>query len=223
MGVCRLIPEYYPVFDSTEARQPDFHVLRLYLQALLRRAETAAARGDVRDAERCYRAALVCGWHLTRDKSSSIVFVTGLIFSVRGAQGYVNFLLRSGNSAKVARMKEYSEKVAVLMRAFIWKSNVALSEMGDFACLPSVIRVARGDAEVFWRKEAVVRLATLRYGVPDAKGEVVRRNPVYERAADETLAEVVSRDPDESVRRLAVWAVLNVSPKDYVGMRHDFF
>lgn len=221
-GMCRFIPDYYPEFVSTDAKQPDFQIMRSYLQGLLRRAERSARRGDNRDAERCYRAALVCGWHLTRDKSSSIIYVTGLIFKVRGAQAYANHLIRIGDKAKADAVKGYADMLAVIMRAFMWKANVALSEFGDFACLPAIVRIARDDAEVFWRKEAVVRLATMRYGIPDDKGESVKRNPAYERVADETLEEVAGGDADRGVRRLAVWSALQITPDNYPGMRHEF-
>lgn len=222
MGMCRLSPDYYPVFDNAESKQPDFQVMRLYLQALLRRAEKLTARGDLGGAERCYRAALVCGWHLTSDKSSSLVYVTGLIFKVRGSQGYANFLIRAGDPIKAERVRLYADHVGQVMRAFVWKANVALSEFDGFACLPAVIRIAAGDAEVFWRKEAVVRLATLRYGVPDAGGVVVARNPHFEQAADEALARVASGDADASVRRMAVWAAQAVTPANYAALEHRF-
>lgn len=221
-GECRFIPDYYPEFVSTEVKQPDFQIMRLYLQGLLRRAERSAQKGDNRDAERCYRAALLCGWHLTQDKSSSIIYVTGLIFKVRGSQAYANHLIRIGDSARADAVKRYAEVLAIVMRAFMWKANVALSEFDGFACLPAVIRIAREDAEVFWRKEAVVRLATLRYGVPDEKGVLVKRNPAYELAADEALAEAASSDADGGVRRMAIWAALHINPDNYAGMRHEF-
>jgi hypothetical protein len=222
MGHCRFIPEYYPVFDSTEAKQPDFKVLREYLQGLLRRGERSLAAGDNREAERCYRAALLCGRHLTNDRSSSIIFVTGLIFKMRGAQGYARYLLRAGQGDKAALVKAYADRLTEIMRAFTWKSNVALGEFSGFACLSAVVRIATGDAEAFWRKEAVVRLATLRYGVPDAAGRVVERDPGFERVADGALSGVASGDADASVRRLAIWAALHVTPKDYTRMEHRF-
>jgi hypothetical protein len=222
MKECRLIPDEYPEFDSAESKQPDFRVLREYLQGLLRRAEKAAMAGDRLQAERCYGAALLCGRHLTNDKSSSIVFVTGLIFKMRGAQGYAGYLLRAGEGEKAARAKAYADRVAEAMRAFTWKANVALSEFGGFACLLATVRIAREDAEAFWRKEAVVRLATLRYGVPDEQGRVVERNVEYERIADGALSAVAEGDADRSVRRLAVWAALHVTPKGYAEMEHRF-
>lgn len=218
-GGCSLSPEYYPEAAGPGGGQPDFQILREYLQALLRRAERSAARGDGRDAERCFRAALVCGKHLTDDKSSSLVFVTGLIFKVRGAQALQNYLVRAGDAARAALLRGYSERLAVLMRAFMWKANVALSEFAAFACLPAVVRIAREDVESFWRKEAVFRLAALRYGVVDAAAASVARDPALERLADETLEWVAANDADASVRRMAVWAALNVSPQGYAGMR----
>ena len=219
---CAFSPEYYPEVTGADVRQPDFQVMRVYLQALLRRGEKSAARGDGRDAEKCFRAALVCGMHLTTDKPSSVVFVTGLIFKVRGAQAFANYLVRAGDAARAALVKDYSEVLAVMMRAFIWKANTALSELGEFACLPAVTMVAKGDKEAFWRKEAVIRLATLRYGIPDEKGTLVRRNPAFETFADETLAWVAANDPDWTVRKMAIWAALNVTPQNYATMRHEF-
>lgn len=222
MGTCRFVPDYYPEFDAMRAKQPDFDALRDYLQGLLRRAERAMQAGRAAEAERCYRAALVCGWHLTNDKTNSLVYVTGLVYKVRGAQGYAGFLLRSGNREKAEAARNYARMVAELMRAFNWKANVALSEFAGFACLPAAIRISTGDSEVFWRKEAIMRLGTLRYGIPDEKAGTVERNPVFELAADEALAAVAREDADVSVRRLAVWLALNVTPRDYAGMEHRF-
>lgn len=221
-GECAFSPEFYPEVTAADVRQPDFQVLREYLAALLRRGDRAAAAGDGAEAERCFRAALVCGRHLTAAKPSSVVFVTGLIFKVRGAQAFAGYLVRVGDAARAALVREYSARLAVLMRAFLWKANTALSEFDGFACLPAVVRVAREDAEAFWRKEAVLRLATLRYGVPDGAGESVARAPEFERLADETLEWVSANDADWTVRRMAVWAGMNVAPENYAGMRHGF-
>lgn len=98
-------------------------------------------------------------------------------------------------------MRNYATYLGHVMRAFVWKANVALGEFDGFACLPAVIRVALEDVEPFWRKEAVIRLATLRYGVPDATGRVESRHPGFEQAADAALARVASSDPDLTVRR----------------------
>jgi hypothetical protein len=219
---CRFSPDYYPEVTGADVPQPDFRIMREYLQALLRRGERSAARGDGPDAERCFRAALLCGRHLTSARPSSVVYVTGLIFKVRGAQAYQNYLLRAGDAARSAKTGEYAETLSVLMRAFLWKANTALSEFEGFACLPGVVRVAREDAEAFWRKEAVIRLATLRYGIPDEAGGSVRRNPEFEAVADETLAWVAANDADASVRQMAVWAALNVTPRNYEALRHEF-
>lgn len=222
MGTCSFAPEYYPEFDRADAPQPDLTALRDYLQGLLRRAERETQAGRMDAAERCYRAALVCGRHLTADRSSSLVFVTGLIYKIRGAQGYAAFLLRSGNRLKADLAKQYARAAAEIMRAFTWKANVALSEFAGFACLPAAIRIATGDAEAFWRKEAVLRLGTLRYGIVGGKGGYVERNPLFELAADEALTAVARNDADPSVRRLALWVALNVTPKDYATLEHRF-
>ncbi len=222
IGRCALTPEYYPEFTSVNAKQPDFSIFRQYLQALLRRAETASTRGDSAEAERCYRAALICGWHLTTDRSSSIVFVTGLIFKMRAAQGMTSLFLRTGDSRRLGLARAYSENLSGIMRAFVWKANIALGEMDGFACLPAVCRVALDDAEPFWRKEAVVRLATLRYGLPDTGAATVKRHPGWERVADEALSRVFNTDADPTVRQFALWAAQNVRPDNYAAMRHDF-
>lgn len=221
MGRCTFVPDYYPAYERTDAKQPDLDALNSYLQALLRRAEAEAQAGRYAEAERCYRAALVCGWHLTSDKSTGLIFVTGLIFKIRGAQGYAVFLLRSGNREKGEAALAYARLLAELMRAFTWKTNVALSEFDGFACLPSTVRIATTDSEAFWRAEAVLRLGTLRYGIPDDNGGM-GRNPAFELAADEALSTVANTDANPSVRRLALWVALNVSPKDYSALRHRF-
>lgn len=181
MGRCAFVPDYYPAFERTDAKQPDLDALNSYLQALLRRAEQEAQAGRFAEAERCYRAALVCGWHLTSDKSTGLVFVTGLIFKIRGAQGYAVYLQQTGDREKAEAAVAYARRVAELMRAFTWKTDVALSEFADFACLPSTVRIATADGEAFWRAEAVLRLGTLRYGIADDGGGM-DRNPEIGRA-----------------------------------------
>lgn len=221
-GRCRFMPDHYPEFVSTETAQPDFQVLRVYLQALLRRAEAAERRGDFTDAEECYRAAMICGWHLTSDKSSGLIYITGIIFKFRAAQAYAAYLLRRGRQADVEAAKSYVEHTSMLMRAFLWKANTALSEFDGFACLPTIIRIVREDKEVFWRKEAVVRLGTIRYGVPDVDRKTIRRNLAFEKQADAALSRAASEDPDPTVRRLAIWVAMNVKPPNYAEMRHIF-
>lgn len=221
-GYCRFMPDYYPVFVTTESPQPDFQVMRLYLQALLRRGEVAEERGDKALAERCFQAALVCGWHLTNDKSSGLIYITGIIFKYRAARAYANFLVRTGDPGRAELARHYAERVSVIMRAFLWKANTALSEFDGFACLPAVIRILSEDREVFWRKEAVVRLATLRYGIPDANGATIHRNPAAEKIADAALAKAASEDPDQTVRKLAIWVARNIRPQNYDELRHEF-
>lgn len=222
IGQCRFMPDYYPAFVTTESPQPDFQIMRVYLQALLRRGEVAEERGDTALAERCFQAAIICGWHLTNDKSSGLIYITGIIFKYRGAQAYANFLVRAGRSEQAEAVRQFATSVSVIMRAFLWKANTALSEFEQFACLPAVIRIAREDREVFWRKEAIVRLATLRYGIPDPDTKTIRRNPQLEKEADAALSRAASEDPDSTVRRLAIWVTLNIKPTNYADMRHEY-
>ena len=222
MGMCRFIPDYYPEFVAADTPQPDFLILRDYLKALLKRGELAERRGDAGEAGRCFRAAILCGRHLAGDKSSSLIYITGLIFKLRGAQAYAGFLYRNGRQELSGKVTEYIERISTLMRAYDWKANVALGEFEGFACLPATIMIAQEDHEVFWRKEAVVRLASLRYGIPDVGGGTIQRNPGFERAADDALSRAAAEDPDATVRKLAVWAVRNITPGNYQELKHIF-
>lgn len=222
MGKCQLSPDYYPELVSTAARQPDLVVLNSYLEALLQKADNNTKAGRYSEAERCYRAALVCGWHLLQDKSSCLVYASGLLFLIKGSQGYAPFLLDTGNREKAMAVSTFAQTCGAILRAFTWKTQVALSEVNAFACLPAAIHIATGDSEAFWRKEAVIRLATLRYGVVREDESSVERNPLFEQAADEALVIVVRSDPDPSVRRLAIWAALNVTPNNYPMLQHRF-
>ena len=222
MAECRFVPEYYPEYDSIESKQPSYLILNHYLDALLRRADALARQGEYRDAERCYRAALVCGWHLTNDRYSNIVFVSGLRYKQLGIQMYGVYLKIRGDKGKSGDAEGYYDIISTLVRAWTWKSTIALGETADFACLPAIVRIATGDKEVFWRKTAVERLAVLRYGVMDLERRIVIRNPAFERVADEALSSIAARDPDPSVRRLAVQLVLEAVPPDYGDMEHRF-
>ena len=219
---CRLAPDYYPPFTTVNDKQPDFMILRYYLGSLLKHAERLEAVGDRLGAERAYQAALICGRHLTNDRYSAIVYITGMIFKLRGAQEYERFLRRIGNPVKAEAAKGYAARMMVLLKFSVWKTNEALSDMDDFACLPTTILVATGDSEVCWRKEAVVRLAMIRHGVPDKELKTLTRNPKWERLAEKALSLVVATDQDASVRALAAWAALNVRPENYESMTHVF-
>lgn len=219
---CRFIPDHYPEFVTTESKQPDFQILRTYLKALLRRGELSERRGDMNEAERCYQSALACGKHLTDDKSSSLIYITGLIFKLRSAQAYSGFLARNGGGERVEAAKRYVETLGILMRAYMWKANVAMGEFDEFACLPAVIKIATEDREAFWRKDAVVRLAALRYGIPAQDGKSIVRNTSFERMADEALTAVAASDSDATVRRLALWVVKNITPQNYGELEHRF-
>ncbi|MCC8191209.1 MAG: hypothetical protein LIP77_11350 [Planctomycetes bacterium] len=219
-GECRFA-EVYPPFEAADSPQPDFQILRLYLRALLLRAGEREAAGDRPDAERSYQAALLCGRHLTAARPSSVVYVTGLIYCLRGAQAYGGFLARNGEGDRAAAVRRFAERTEILYRAFLWKANVALGEFDGFACLPTVILVAREDREPFWRKDAVIRLATLRYGVPTGD-DAVQRQPEFEAMADAALLHAANADPDPGVRRMALWAARTIRPDRYAAMEHRF-
>lgn len=212
MAGCRLSPDEYPAFDRADAGQPDFLVLRTGLQALLNRAEESERLGNNADADRCYRAAILCGRHLTSDRSSTLVYLTGVIFKVRGVRAYEPFLVRSGRGDGAEAARRYLGRIGEILRLFYWKSNVALNELAGFACLPATMAIAREDAEPCWRREAVVRLAVMRHGVPDAATGEVDRNPVCIKAAEDALAWVAANDPEPTVRRLAIWCAINLRP-----------
>ncbi len=222
MAECRLSPDVYPEFDRITAKQPDFVVLRTYLKGLQDRAALSERRGDSRDAERCHRAAILCGRHLTRDKSSAILYLTGLIFKLRGTKEYENFLRRAGRQAEADAARDYAAGLAVLLRAFNWKANEILSRMGDFASLPVALRVAAEDREPCWRKEALFRLGMFRFGAMGKDAASVRRSPEFERAAERALSRAAATDPDSSVRRFAVWVAMNVKPERYGELEHRF-
>lgn len=219
-GVCRLVPDFYPEFGD---KQPDFVVFRLYQQALARRADRLhSERGDIAGAERCHRAALLCGRHLTRDKSGYVVFTTGLIVKQRAAGAYQLFLRKTGRAERADILVEYAGGLVEILKLCLWKMHTALGETGGFASLPATILIAERDREAFWRKEAVVRLALLRFGSPDAENRILHRNPMYEKAAEDALKAVAATDPDPSVRRLAAWSVLNLRPGDYDSYEQRF-
>ncbi|MCL2000640.1 MAG: hypothetical protein FWG74_04325 [Planctomycetes bacterium] len=222
MRECRLAPDYYPEFDRITVRQPDFVILRSYLKALQDRAVRSERAGDVLDAELCHRAAIICGRHLTSDRSSVLTYLTGLIFKLRGGQEYEKFLRRLGRTAEADLVRDFTARIGVLMRAFNWKANEALNRMDAFASLPVAVRVAIDDKESCWRKEALFRLGLFRFGVVAKDSPVVRRELAFEAEAERVLGQAAAMDPDPSVRRFAVWVVQNVKPDNYADMEHKF-
>ncbi|MDR2391643.1 MAG: hypothetical protein LBE84_08200 [Planctomycetota bacterium] len=222
MGECRLTPEYYPDFDRLTAQQPDFAVLRSYLEALRRRAARAEREGRPAEAQEALQAILLCGRHLTRDKSTILVYMTGLIFKLRGIQDSRAFLIRTGRIGMAEHAAAYADRLGEILRLFHWKSGSALGEMERFASLPATARIAREDAETCWRKEAILRLGIIRHGVVDKDRKIVQRHSLFERNAEIALEQAATGDPDPGVRRLAIWSALNVRPDSFVSLRHIF-
>ncbi len=222
MAECGLTPEAYPEFSDATAKQPDFIVLRQYLRALLKRGESAHRAGNMGEAERCFRAAIVAGKHLTDDRVSALVFMTGMIFKLRGAQALESFRRVTGETARADAVKRYMTGVSGTLRLLYWKVNQGLSEFAGFASLPCIVRIALYDKEPCWRKEAVVRLAVLRHGVFDRENNRMFRNRAFERTAEEALAKVAASDPDPTVRRMAVWAARNIRPEHGGDILHVF-
>lgn len=220
---CRLSPDHYPRYESADSPQPDFTILRSYLQNLLdSAAKQEEEYGNINEADKRYRAALLCGWHLTNDKSTTVVYLTGLLFKLRGAQDYEMFLRRQSRSAEAKLLREYISRIGELIRLFHWKANSALGTIAEFASLPVTVEIALRDKEKCWRADAVVRLAILRHGAPDAGMKEMTRNTGWERVAEKALEQVVSKDPDPSIRKLAAWAIINIKPDYFSTLRQQF-
>lgn len=218
---CRFTPDVYPPFESISAKQPDFAVLRAYLQGAQDRATRLERGGDLAGAERCHQAVLLCGRHLTTDNYSALVYMTGIIFKVRGAQEYESFLRRNGRSEKADAIARGLRGLLEVLRLFNWKANDGLSRMEGFASLPTAIRIAATDEEPCWRKEALTRIAVLRHGVPViGDTTVMMHNAVFEKLAENALVAAAAADPDPSVRRLAIWLAFNIKPRGEV--EHQF-
>lgn len=220
---CSLAPDFYPEFVSMDSPQPDFMILRGYLRELLDSAERQEMLyGNPAEAQRRYQAGLLCGWHLARDRGTVLVYLTGLIFQLRSAQGYEMFLRRQGRSAEARDVRDFLERLAEVLRLLHWKANSALGAMDGFACLPATLEIAFRDKEPCWRSEAVLKLAILRHGAPNAGLGELLRDPAWEKAAEEGLVRVAAEDPEERVRRLAAWAAVSVRPDKFENLRHRF-
>ncbi len=220
---CRLSPDYYPLYETADSPQPEFMVLRSYLQDLLdSAAKQEEEYGNIGEADRRYQAALLCGRHLTSDKSTTIVYMTGLLFKLRGAQAYELFLRRQSRSADAKLLREYISRTGELIRLFHWKANSALGATNNFASLPVSVDIALRDKERCWRADAVVKLAIFRHGAPDTELKELQRNTEWENLAEKTLEQVVSNDPDPSIRKLAAWAIVNITPEYFSTMQHQF-
>ena len=223
LAECRFSPDFYPEFDRSDSPQPDFVALRSCLQSLLASADSQERRlANPREAERRYRAALLCGRHLTRDRSSLVVYMTGVIFKLRAAQAYEAFLRRQGRMDDTDAAKAYAERIAELLRLFYWKANRALGTLEDFTSLPVALEVALLDYEPCWRAEAVIRLGIFRHGAPNQTLQEIRRDPLWEKEAEQGLIEAAAGDPAPALRRLAAWTVVNVTPEMFSNMQHLF-
>lgn len=222
MPVCRMTPDAYPPFLEGTVRQPDFLAYRAYQQALLARAESQWLEGNNGEAEKFYQAALICGMHLANDRSTLVVYLTGLIFKLRAAQGYARFLSGCQRFDEARRMELLVEETMQFMRAFYWKSSTALGEFLNFASLPALIEVALRDEDVCWRQEAVIRLGVFRHGAPNWVKNAMDHDRGWEKLSEETLTHVASSDPSPSLRKLTLWTIRTVTPELYKTMEHRF-
>lgn len=223
LAQCRLTPTQYPEYDRLDAPQPDFIVIRSYLKALLTTANRLELQdGDIAGAEKRIQAALLCSRHLTRDRSSLIIYMMGILSKSKAAQEYELFLRRRGDADKAELCKAYHDKLNETMRLLLWKSKTALGTLANFASLPVALQVVKNDHEACWRAQAVLQLAIFRHGAPDTENNEILRHPGWEKAAEQALAAIAANDPTPSVRRLAVWSVLNIHPGMFDEMRQQF-
>lgn len=211
-GECRLVPEFYPPFDNANAKAPDFVVLRTYLGALLAAAGREEESGNIEQAEEMILAGIVCGSHLARDRSNTLVSMTGLVFQLRSVREYEAFLRRNGRHDPADRARRVNERLAELLRLFYWKANYALGTLEEFVSLPVAVEIALHDADPAWRAQAAIRLASFRHGAPGADGRLTR-DPRWQAVAKRALEEVSANDGDRDVRALAAWSVLRVVPE----------
>jgi hypothetical protein len=210
---CQFAPEFYPPFTTYSSAQPDFLVLRTALDALLTEAKRReSVEGDLNQAERHYQAALAVGRHLTSDRYTLVVYMSGIILKLRSSEAYTLFLDRRGDKERANQAREYAAYLAEVLRLFHWKARTAMGSYTDFASLPALIEIAQKDQEPCWRAEAALRLAILRHGAPDLERGEIAHQTVWEQAAEQALSDITRRDPWPSVRRLAGWAVLNINP-----------
>ncbi|MDR1611910.1 MAG: hypothetical protein LBT97_03905 [Planctomycetota bacterium] len=211
-GECRLVPEFYPPFDNANAKTPDFVVLRSYLGALLAFAAKKERAGELETANIMYEAGIVCGVHLARDRSNTLVSMTGLIFQLRSVRAYEAFLQRSGRHERAESARKVRGELTELLRFFYWKANYALGLFEDFLSLPTVVEVALYDADPAWRALAATRLAAYRHGAPGKDGTLVR-SVRWQRVARQALETMSANEPDSVVRSLAAWSVARLVPE----------
>ena len=219
---CRLVPDYYPEFDRGGVKHPDFTVYRSYHQALLDAAEAFWRQGKNQEAEHYLQSALLCGWQLANDRSSIVVYLSGIILKLRAAQSYAGFLRLQNRGADADLMDNYISDLIELMQLFYWKSNTLLGSFTDFSTLPCVIDIALRDQEECWRKEAIIRLAVYRHGAPEAGNNIIKHDDYWQSHAEEALANIAENDASPSARRLAAWAVANITPENYKDFKHKF-
>jgi hypothetical protein len=219
---CRLTPTWYPHMSVGTARQPDLLVYHAYLEALLEAAERLEDAGNLKGASTVHQAGIVWGWHFMNDRSSLVTFLLGLSIQAKAGEAYADFLKRNMHVQKGRKVDDYVEAIGDLRRRTFVKANIHLGDMANFHCLFSAIRVAKEDADYFWRQEAVLRLGVFQHGAPDTIQGGLVTNAAHQETARAALAAIAAAGDERPwIRELAAWTGENMTPERYAEIRAE--
>lgn len=216
---CKLTPTLYPHMEKGTARQPDIAVFEAYLRALLQRAKKEEAENKIKSADSAYRAGMIWGWHLTKNKPNLVSFMLGLSIQVQTAKKYSRFLQRHLDMKRSRVADDIRELNLKIRRSVFLKARVMIGDFNHFNCLYSAIHIAKYDQDYFWRQEAVLRLGVLRHGAPTADLKKIYKDEKFQADAEKALLYVASKDPAPWVRKLATWSIATVTPERFSSMQ----
>lgn len=219
---CRLSPDFYPSMTEGTIKQPDIVVFLAYSQALFALAKELEEKGDFKGAGAVYRSALIYGWHFTQSPPSILVQMLGIRLKYIAAHEYANFLQRNLDIKRYDIAADYIKTLDKAQDLFGRKLNIFLGNMYGFTSLFCTIRVATEDEDLVWRQEAVMRLGVFRHGVPGNEGQIITTNPVAQEFAEKALVYVTENGKPDSLRKLAVWSIKQLTPESFIKLRENF-
>lgn len=215
---CRLSPEFYPALTSGEVKQPDMLVFLAYAGALIDLAKELENKQDFKGAELVYRSGLIFGWHLTQHPESLLVFSIGIRIKGLVAKAYSQFLFRKTDLTRQKAVDAYYEMLGHAQSKLERKLSYFLGNTLAFNSLYSAIRIATEDQDVFWRREAVIRLGVYRHGAPGSSGEIIFTDPERQKSADAVLTHIAESDSDDACRELAAWVIKHLTPEKFAHL-----
>lgn len=213
---CKFAPKYYPFMDKGTVKQPDIIVFLTYLNSMMDIAEKLEGKGDIKGAEAVYRRALIYGWHLTQDPTSTVCLLIGVAIKRESAQKYSEFLFRKMDMKGSDQAREYMEYLEEVGFKYRRIEEFYLTSVTNFNSLFSTIKIATESEEKVWRQYAILILGLYRHGVVSSDGQIIQTDEKMQKYAENALTYIVENGKTQSEKELAAWVIKTLTPEVFL-------